>query len=135
MPFAFAVSAKLKQMAFAFAPASLTEKSQFFRPITFGRMAFSAGLLSISIRPSFKNAFSPLALFSVYSAAFASAFFPKNGDVSTQSRNFFTIGFEYFCRFFLRLLGDKFLNCLSKRYKSSQYLTPICPFLLSAFSQ
>jgi hypothetical protein len=29
-PFAFAVSAILKQMALAFAPASLTEKSQFF---------------------------------------------------------------------------------------------------------
>jgi hypothetical protein len=30
-------------MAFAFAPASLTEKSQFFRPMTLGRTAFSAG--------------------------------------------------------------------------------------------
>lgn len=36
MPFAFDVSAKLKQVAFALAPASLTEKSQFLRPITFG---------------------------------------------------------------------------------------------------
>jgi hypothetical protein len=63
-------------MALAFAPASLTEWIQFFRPTTLGRIAFSAGLLSISIRPSFKNSLSPLALFNVYSAAFASAFFP-----------------------------------------------------------
>jgi hypothetical protein len=33
----------LKQIALAFAPASLTEWIQFFRPITLGRMAFSAG--------------------------------------------------------------------------------------------
>ena len=51
MPFALAVSAKLKQMAFACAPASLTEKSQFFRPITLGRMALSAGLVSIATFP------------------------------------------------------------------------------------
>src|SRR5690606_9960056 len=102
---------------------------------TFGRMAFSAGLLSISMRPSYKKAFSPSALFKVYSAAFASAFFPKNGDASTQLRNSSTIGFEYFLRFFLRLLWDKYLNFLSSRKRSSQYLTPIWPFLLSALSQ
>src|SRR5206468_98918 len=103
----------LKQMAFAFAPASLTLKSQFFLPTTLGRMAFSAGLLSISMRPSNRNALSPFARFNVYSAAFARAFFPKNGDVSTHSRNLSTIGFEYFWRFFLRLPGDKCLNFLS----------------------
>jgi hypothetical protein len=32
MPLALAVSAKLKQMAFAWAPASLKEKSQYFLP-------------------------------------------------------------------------------------------------------
>ena len=42
-------SAILKQLVFAFAPASLIEKSQFFVLKTLGRMAFSAGLLSISI--------------------------------------------------------------------------------------
>lgn len=42
-------------MALALAPASLIEWIQFFRPTTLGRMAFSAGLLSISIRPSYKN--------------------------------------------------------------------------------
>ena len=67
---------RLKQMAFAFAPASLTLKSQFFLPRTLGRMAFSAGLLSISMRPSFRKTLRPFALFNVYSAAFASAFFP-----------------------------------------------------------
>jgi hypothetical protein len=36
MPLLLAVSAILKQMAFAFAPASLTEKSQFFLPRTLG---------------------------------------------------------------------------------------------------
>lgn len=38
MLFVLAVSATLKQMAFDLAPASLTEKSQFLRPITFGRI-------------------------------------------------------------------------------------------------
>ena len=82
-------------MAFAFASASLTEKSQFLRPITFGRIAFSAELLSISIRPSNKNAFNPCTRFNVYSAAFASAFFPKNGDSSTlKERYSFEMKFE-----------------------------------------
>nr|WP_320407254.1 hypothetical protein [Lysinibacillus varians] len=49
MPFALTVSGKLKQIALAFAPTSLTEKANFLRPITIGRIAFSAGRLSISI--------------------------------------------------------------------------------------
>nr|WP_249305983.1 hypothetical protein [Lederbergia citrea] len=44
MPLFFAVSARLKQIAFTPAPASLTECIQFFLPITFGWMAFSPGL-------------------------------------------------------------------------------------------
>ncbi|MCY1455537.1 hypothetical protein D9M71_726750 [compost metagenome] len=110
MPFVLAVSAKLKQMAFALAPASLTENSQFLRPITFGRIAFSAGLLSISIRPSNRKAFNPCIRFNVYSAALAKAFFPKKGDSSTHFKNFSTIGFEYFCRDFRRLPGGRCLN-------------------------
>lgn len=116
MPFAFAVSAKLKQIAFALAPASLIEKSQFLRPITFGRIAFLAGLLSISIRPSNRKAFNPCTRFNVYSAALASAFFPKKGDSSTHFRNFSTIGFERFCLAFLRLPGERCLNWRSKLY-------------------
>jgi hypothetical protein len=49
-PLLLSVSAILKQIVFAFAQASLTEKSQFFLPMTLGWMAFSAGLLPISIR-------------------------------------------------------------------------------------
>src|SRR3954454_23609016 len=109
MSFAFAVSAKLKQMALALAPASLTEKSQFLRPITFGRIAFSAGLLSISIRPSNRKAFNPWIRFNVYSAALAKAVFPKKGDSSTQLKNFSIIGFEYFSRAFRRFPGERFL--------------------------
>ncbi len=86
MPFAFAVSAKLKQMAFALAPASLTEKSQFLRPITFGRIAFSAGLLSISKWPSSRKAFNPAARLNVYSAAFASPAHFYQRKVSDQSK-------------------------------------------------
>lgn len=57
-----------------FCNTSLTLKSQFFLPITLGRMAFSDGLLSISIRPLFRNALSPFVLFNVYSAALAKVF-------------------------------------------------------------
>jgi len=83
----FSYFAILKQIAITFAPASLTENNQFFRPLTFGQMKFSAELLSISIRPSFKNTFNPFVRFSVYSFPLASAFFLKNGEFSTQVKN------------------------------------------------
>ena len=82
MPFAFAVSAKLKQMAFACAPASLTEKSQFFQPMTFGRIAFSAGVISMATYPFSRNSLNASLRLNVYSAAFAMAFLPKKGERS-----------------------------------------------------
>jgi len=43
---AFSVSIRPYRLALDFAPLTLALKSQFFRPMTKGRMAFSAGLLS-----------------------------------------------------------------------------------------
>ena len=81
-------------------------------------MAFSAGLLSISIRPSFRNAFKPFALL-MYILLPSQAHFCRRMVTFQPSLEIFQrLALSIFAVSFLRLLGDKCLNCLSNRYKS-----------------
>ena len=54
-PLALAVSTKEYTMALDSAPLTESQKSQFFRPTTKGRMAFSARLFEIGISPCSKK--------------------------------------------------------------------------------
>ena len=53
---ALAVSRTVKMIKLALAPAWVSQKSQFFRLTTMGRIAFSTWLLLISISPWSRNA-------------------------------------------------------------------------------
>lgn len=111
-------------MAFACAPASLTENSQFLRPITLGRMAFSAGLLSISIRPSFKKAFNPSPRFSVYSAAMAvegGLFYPLK-ELLNNGLQILSSHFSSFARRQMFELPFKLIKLIAILYANSTIL-------------